>query len=369
MTTTNPETTQVLLLASSDHNLDVLRPLLRNNTPNIQDPTTGFTPLHSAIASCSPESSPEDIDLAEKTLRLLLQNGAIWNTLDHNNETAGCVAIRLKVMSLYEIMVDAGVRAELLLGRLDGYMALSDGEEDEEEDEDEADINAETGGEEQQEKKVDDDDGSKMEKGEENASASVAVGGNHDRIKEQDVVKKDVNSEDYLKSELQYDGDKIVDSDQYVYPPPFVSLLLSILSREKMFPSFFSHSYIMRREKRRSLSNTWRKVNKTNTNPVVSPTKKRRHDAMGILHHVTHRLPPSPHSLTTSTQRWVWYGHHRHVPLHTLPFLPTHYRSPPFCPLLRYTLHIPRRSSYNYNTPPWPLAGYLSRAHRSRCHI
>ena len=40
-------------------------------------------------------------------------------TLDKNDETPGCIALRLGLMKIYTMMVDAGVRAELLLGRFE----------------------------------------------------------------------------------------------------------------------------------------------------------------------------------------------------------------------------------------------------------
>jgi protein arginine N-methyltransferase 2 len=65
----------------------------------------------------------------------LFQNGAIWNDLDSNGETPGCIARRLGLTELYELCVDAGVRAELLLSRLDQYQPLG-GADSEDEDED-----------------------------------------------------------------------------------------------------------------------------------------------------------------------------------------------------------------------------------------
>ena len=149
--------TQSILLAASHHNLESLRPLLRSGSANVQDPETGFTPLHAAIAACDPtsesssqaqhgsvantapnghingntngvhsESENLEMEAAVKTVKLLLQNGAIWNDVDRNNETPGCVALRLGLKELYEIMVDAGVRAEILLNRLDEYQQLAD---------------------------------------------------------------------------------------------------------------------------------------------------------------------------------------------------------------------------------------------------
>ena len=149
--------TQKILLAASQHDLPALRQLLRAGSANGQDPETGFTPLHAAIAACedvhtvSPETNGHitngnipngtedgveeheenaDLEAAAKTVRLLLQNGAIWNDLDKSNETPGCIARRLGLRELYEIMVDAGVRAEMLLNRLDEYEALDDEDDD-----------------------------------------------------------------------------------------------------------------------------------------------------------------------------------------------------------------------------------------------
>jgi protein arginine N-methyltransferase 2 len=153
--------TQSLLLASAHHDIIALRDLLRNTSANVQDVETGFTPLHAAIAACEPddlslkvngqsgehisrgnveevsEERQQVLEAAVKTVRLLLQNGAIWNDLDANGETPGCIARRLGLKELYELCVDAGVRAELLLGRLEGYLPLGDADSEEDEDEDE----------------------------------------------------------------------------------------------------------------------------------------------------------------------------------------------------------------------------------------
>lgn len=151
---------QYILLAASNHDLESLRKLLRAGSANVQDSDTGFTPLHSAIAACAPSSPPSfsriEIDpdnppddssggalernsssniqdAASRTVKLLLENGAIWNDVDANNETPGCLARRLGLKDLYGIMVDAGVRAEMLLNRLDEYQMLGDLDDKEEE--------------------------------------------------------------------------------------------------------------------------------------------------------------------------------------------------------------------------------------------
>ncbi|KAF2625166.1 arginine N-methyltransferase 2 [Macroventuria anomochaeta] len=147
--------TQSILLAAANHDIPALRNLLRNSSANVQDSETGFTPLHAAIAACEPdedektaaqangkeadakEAGKEEIEAATKTVKLLFENGAIWNDLDANGETPGCIAQRLGLTELYELCVDAGVRAELLLSRLDEYQLLVGGDSDEEDDEDE----------------------------------------------------------------------------------------------------------------------------------------------------------------------------------------------------------------------------------------
>ncbi|KAL1955357.1 hypothetical protein VTO42DRAFT_8639 [Malbranchea cinnamomea] len=147
---------QEVLLAASQHDIPRLRQLIRSNETrdnlaNAKDPETGYTPLHAAIAACEPDAEAEDerskktngelgvtdaaldvTEAAQETVKFLLQEGAIWNDLDANDETPGCLARRLGLSKLYELMVDAGVRAELLLNRLDEYEPLVD--EDEEQD-------------------------------------------------------------------------------------------------------------------------------------------------------------------------------------------------------------------------------------------
>jgi protein arginine N-methyltransferase 2 len=147
--------TQSILLAAANHDIPALRNLLRNTSANVQDAETGFTPLHAAIAAFEPDEdtkSPvqangdkadakgadkEEIEAATKTMKLLFENGAIWNDLDSNGETPGCIAQRLGLKELYELCVDAGVRAELLLSRLDEYQLLGGGESDEDDEDEE----------------------------------------------------------------------------------------------------------------------------------------------------------------------------------------------------------------------------------------
>ena len=226
--------TQLILLASTHHNVEALRTLLRKGSANVQDPDTGFTPLHSAVAACesSASSSPtnansiaspplsnghadeekingsiptldgaDKLAAAAKTMKLLLQYGAIWNDLDKTNETPGCLALRLGFSDLYAIMVDAGIRAEMLLNRLDEYEALRDDDDDEVENEEEPVESTELG-----------------ETKENGISEAVQTTRDSPTTEAHDdstpgTTSRDVNSEDFLRSDLTFSRDRLLDAD------------------------------------------------------------------------------------------------------------------------------------------------------------
>lgn len=204
--------TQSILLAAANHDTASLRNLLRNSSANVQDPESGFTPLHAAIAACEPEIEDEkaqtnrntngdtkdqaqgqEIEAAVKTMKLLFENGAIWNDLDANGETPGCIAHRLGLNELYELCVDAGVRAELLLSRLDQYQLLG-GADSDEEDEDEA-----------EDEEVNPEEGDPTKVG--------------DGVEVVDLNKGDAQGDEstenpnYLASNLTFDRDRLLDAD------------------------------------------------------------------------------------------------------------------------------------------------------------
>ncbi|KAH7058828.1 arginine N-methyltransferas-like protein [Macrophomina phaseolina] len=201
-------TTHSLLLAATNHDVRALRDLLRNGSANVQDEDTGYTPLHAAVAAfdVAPEDAPSDaqesantgtnkpqpsqeaLDAAAATIKLLMANGAIWNDLDKNNETPGCIAARLGLGELYELFVDAGVRAELLLSRLDEYQILGD-----------------------------DGESSDEEEGEEVEGGATAEEGDVEVVKVEgtgEPANPDVKSAEYLESELTFDGDRLLDADK-----------------------------------------------------------------------------------------------------------------------------------------------------------
>jgi protein arginine N-methyltransferase 2 len=107
---------QRIISAASRHDLAALKILLKHGSANVRDSESRTTPLHSAIASCEGNTDSEEVALPVVTT--LLENGAIWNDLDKADETPGCIALRLGLKKVYDTMVAAGVRAELLFNRL-----------------------------------------------------------------------------------------------------------------------------------------------------------------------------------------------------------------------------------------------------------
>ena len=215
---------QQVLRAAAQHDVPQLRILLRSGSASVQDPESGFTPLHTAIAACADPSrghsrSQADSQSANHTgngdntrishahghggnegaasvLKLLLENGAIWNDLDKNDETPGCLALRLGLDDLYAIIVDAGVRAELILNRLDEYERLGD----------ESDGNTEA-----IDRENEAGDAHLDERQEAQGVAETAQDG---ETIESVTAVTDMSNENYLRSSLHFQEDSIVDDSQ-----------------------------------------------------------------------------------------------------------------------------------------------------------
>ncbi|EXJ64150.1 hypothetical protein A1O7_00486 [Cladophialophora yegresii CBS 114405] len=131
-----------IIRAATDHDIQSLEKCIDQysfpecKAVDVQDQETGLTPIHAAIASTKSQlhgdfgaNQPSE-ESGIQVVRFLLENGAIWNQLDLNNETPGCIAYRLGLHQLYQTMVDAGVRAEMILNRLEEYEELEDEDED-----------------------------------------------------------------------------------------------------------------------------------------------------------------------------------------------------------------------------------------------
>jgi protein arginine N-methyltransferase 2 len=113
-----------IISAAERHDLNALKILLKEGSASVKDSENGTTPLHAAISSCKQQQNGASTasaveDKAAKTVEYLLLKGAIWNDLNNANETPGCIAFHLGLKKVYDIMVDAGVRAELLFGKLE----------------------------------------------------------------------------------------------------------------------------------------------------------------------------------------------------------------------------------------------------------
>ncbi|RLV95272.1 Protein arginine N-methyltransferase 2 [Spathaspora sp. JA1] len=84
-------------------------------------PSTTTTPLHLICMNVPLDCSEDELTIVESMVEILLEYGAGWCFTDINNDTPGCILIKrgLKhVGKLYQQIVDAGVRAELLLRKV-----------------------------------------------------------------------------------------------------------------------------------------------------------------------------------------------------------------------------------------------------------
>ncbi|KAI1075718.1 arginine N-methyltransferase 2 [Whalleya microplaca] len=219
---TCPPSISELLHHAWNHDLAALKPLLSvPGRASVQEPTTGETPLHAAIRSCSASTTSQsgkdaaaaedDDEQAKAVVHELFMSGAIWNDVDDNNETPGCVADRLGLKELYALCVEAGVRAELLFGLLDGYEELeSDDGEEEEQGGGGSKDNAEAPGVPGEDATDEDDIAAAADAGE----LEDFVQGDRAFVPPKPVTNPDVKSEDYLRADLTYSGGKLVDSSQ-----------------------------------------------------------------------------------------------------------------------------------------------------------
>jgi len=126
--------------AAERHDVPALKVLLKEGSAKVEDPTATVSksPLHAAIASCGKAEDGKEADAeAVQTVELLLQNGAIWNDLNGEDDTPGCIALKLGQKKIYDIMVEAGVRAEILFAKMEA-LGLGTSTVEEEDDEEEA---------------------------------------------------------------------------------------------------------------------------------------------------------------------------------------------------------------------------------------
>lgn len=95
-----------------------------NYTNNIEEePTTTTTPLHIICSHIPNDTSSDEINIINQMVEILLEYGAGWCLTDINDDTPGCILIRRKLNNtpIYNQIVAAGVRAELLLRKVSEY--------------------------------------------------------------------------------------------------------------------------------------------------------------------------------------------------------------------------------------------------------
>ncbi|KAB5551128.1 S-adenosyl-L-methionine-dependent methyltransferase [Coniochaeta sp. 2T2.1] len=216
-----PPEPQQILTASWSHDHATVKKLL--DTPGVasaRDPVTSETPLHAAIRSLGPRPDPETtseeelkedeaaVEAAVATVRELFLWGAIWNDVDDRDETPGCLAARLGREGMYDLCVEAGVRAELLFGLFEGYEELESGDEDE-------------GLEGWNEEEGEGGDHVEIEMEDGHANGALEDGEVAPELVEMAEEKEDgttnggvdVNSDEYLRSHLTLDETKLVDEE------------------------------------------------------------------------------------------------------------------------------------------------------------
>ncbi|ROV97296.1 hypothetical protein VSDG_04728 [Cytospora chrysosperma] len=196
------ETSEILLRAWQHDTAAVSKLLDAPGRASAREPVTGETPLHAAIRSCGPaaESDPEDVARARATAEL------------------------------YEMCVEAGMRAEMLFGLMDGYEELGSGSEADDEDmaDGEAWEEGEQGeGDEEEPAHVhveyngpigapeDGDDAPELVETAAPAPAQAAPEETEPSCEPPmpDAGVNDVKSEKYLRSKLTYTEGKLVDDD------------------------------------------------------------------------------------------------------------------------------------------------------------
>lgn len=92
-----------------------------NYTNNIEiEPSTTTTPLHLICRNVPVDCTEDENQIVNQMVEILFEYGAGWSFTDVENLTPGCILIKrgLKNCKLYDQIVDAGVRAELVLRKV-----------------------------------------------------------------------------------------------------------------------------------------------------------------------------------------------------------------------------------------------------------
>ncbi|CAG88414.1 DEHA2E19228p [Debaryomyces hansenii CBS767] len=176
-----------------------------NYTNNIEEePTTTTTPLHIICSHIPNDASNDEIDIINQMVEILLEYGAGWCLTDINDDTPGCILIRRKLNNtpIYNQVVAAGVRAELLLRKVSEY--------DMEIIEDTDDLNHE------QFEGIQGEETTEEERKEEEPSNTSDIIDEQKVEQPKEDLKEDPssNQETYLKTKLEYKDGALVTKDR-----------------------------------------------------------------------------------------------------------------------------------------------------------
>lgn len=88
-----------------------------------EEPTSTTTPLHLICENIPKEIDQEELDVVVRMVEILLEYGAGWCHTDKKEDTPGCILVKrgMRHIPIYDQIVDAGVRAELLLRKCSEY--------------------------------------------------------------------------------------------------------------------------------------------------------------------------------------------------------------------------------------------------------
>lgn len=112
-----------------------------------EEPTTTTTPLHLICSHAPFDITKEEQEIISTMVEKLFEYGAGWSFTDINNQTPGCILISRRkerenkeedgkwMNDVYQQIIDAGVRAELLLRKVNEFEEIEFIEEDDEQEE------------------------------------------------------------------------------------------------------------------------------------------------------------------------------------------------------------------------------------------
>lgn len=96
-----------------------------------EEPKTNTTPLHIICQHIPSDYNLEELEIISQMLTILFEYGAGWSFTDINNDTPGCILLRRNLKNkIFDQIVDAGVRAELLLRKVNNNIEFIEEDED-----------------------------------------------------------------------------------------------------------------------------------------------------------------------------------------------------------------------------------------------